>query len=258
MSVDAHERKARRAKLTLIGLGTLVGAALVGGGVTAVLVIGDESGSTSAKPSSSATPAPSKSSDETEPKRFTPATGQKKRLVAPSGQKDGVSIGFPRTARGAVSAAVYFWEEYAWLDDQKARQQLEVVTSPDAVGYIDDMISEVRTTREEAGLPPSGPAPGQITFTTNVNAVRATSMDNTGNVVQVWMEYDRYGTPADGGADENPLKGEMSDLIVKWQDGQWKLTNEPRYWKQRSFPVSYEPDSTHAWADLWQQVQRAD
>ncbi|ATW51441.1 hypothetical protein CGZ69_30015 [Streptomyces peucetius subsp. caesius ATCC 27952] len=38
-------------------------------------------------------------------------------LVAPTGQKNGVSTGFPHTAMGAMSAAVYFHEEYAWLDD---------------------------------------------------------------------------------------------------------------------------------------------
>ncbi|MER5555971.1 hypothetical protein ABT001_30605 [Streptomyces sp. NPDC002793] len=257
--MSALDRKARRAKFTLIGLGALVGAVLVGGGVSAFLLLGGEetASSTSGKPSASASPSPTQSSTGSS-KRYTPATGQKATLVGPTGHKNGVSIGFPHTANGAISAVVSFWEEYAWLDDTQARQQLAVVTSPDAVGYIDEQISEVRKLREGAGLPPSGPAPAQITFTTDVHAVRATSLDDTGDVVQVWMSYDRYGTPADGGPDKDPLKGEADDLIVRWQDGQWKLTNEPKYWSKRSFPVAYDPDSSYAWQDGWSQVRRAD
>ncbi|TLQ39028.1 hypothetical protein FEF34_40115 [Streptomyces marianii] len=161
-----------------------------------------------------------------------------------------------------MSAAVYFWEEYAFLDDQQARRQLEVVTSPDATGYIDEQISEVRKLREGAGLPPSGPAPAGVTFTTSVEAVRVTSVDvpglPLGDVVQVWMHYDRYATGPDGGADDNPLKDETDDLFLKWQDGAWKLTNEPDVVKRGSFPVAYFPESPHAWRDGWKQVKRAD
>ncbi|MYZ33634.1 hypothetical protein GT002_00450 [Streptomyces sp. SID4917] len=143
-----------------------------------------------------------------------------------------------------------------------ARQQLEAVTSPDATGYIDEQISEVRKLREGANLPPSGPAPAGLTFTTSVEAATSKSLiapgDKPGDVVQVWMHYDRYATAPDGGSDDDPLKDQTDDVIVKWQDGGWKLTNEPKYWKQRYFPVSYAPDSPYATQDGWVQVQHAD
>ncbi|MER6614901.1 hypothetical protein [Streptomyces xantholiticus] len=261
--MDAHERKARRAKLTLIGLGTLVGAALVGGGVTAFLVLGgdESSGSASGKPSATAKPSPSNSSNKGTGKAMTPEKGQKIKLAAPTGQKNGASTGFPHTSIGATSAAVYFHEEYAWLDDQKARQQLEVVTSPDATGFIDEQISEVRRLREGVGLPPSGPAPVGLTFTTTVEAVRGRTIRTSdvpfGDVVHVWLSFDRYATGPDGGPDKDPLKGDATDYVLKWQDGAWKLTNEPKHWNKRTFPVAYDKDSPYAWDDGWWQVRRA-
>lgn len=192
---------------------------------------------------------------------MTPEKAQKIKLVAPTGQKNGVSIGFPHTAIGAMSAAVYLHEEYAWLDDQKARQQLEVVTSPDAPGFIDDQVSEIRKMREGVGLPPSGPAPVGLTITTTVEAVRAKTIlapdMKRGDVVHVWLSFDRYATGPDGGPDEDPLKGDTTDYILKWQDGAWKLTNEPKYWNKRTFPVAYDKDSPYAWRDGWWQVRRA-
>ncbi|MEW1723857.1 hypothetical protein [Streptomyces sp. NPDC093109] len=260
------DRKARRAKLRLAGIGVLAGAVLTAGviGVVVALDDDDEPKAPSAGPTaSSAKPSPSGSgkgglwNPEMTPEKANTLT-----LSVPTGQKGGASTGFPHNAKGAVSAAVYFWEEYAFLDDQKARQQLEAVVSPDAAGYIDEQISEVRKTRETAGLPPSGPAPAGITFTMNVNAARSTSIivdgDTPGDVVQVWMDYDRYATGPDGGSDNDPLKGEAQDFIVKWQDGGWKLTNEPKYWKKRSSPVAYAPDSPYATQDGWVQVQHAD
>lgn len=77
-------------------------------------------------------------------------------------------------------------------------------------------------------------------------------------VVQIWMNYDRYATTPEKPTDDAPLKGEDVDYILKWQNGQWKFTNEPKYWKKRSFPAAYFPDSPYAWDDGWVQVRHAD
>jgi hypothetical protein len=130
--------------------------------------------------------------------------------------------------------------------------------SPDAAGYIDEQISEVRKMREGANLPSSGGTPAGITFTTTVNAVRGKSLTPDGEVVQIWMNYDRYATTPEKATDDAPLKDEDVDYILKWQNGQWKFTNEPQYWKKRSFPAAYFPDSPYAWDDGWVQVRHAD
>ncbi|MFF6815205.1 hypothetical protein ACFZAG_35770 [Streptomyces sp. NPDC012403] len=251
------DSKTRRARLTLAGIGILAVGVLVGGGVTAAVVLGDDD-SRGGRPSPKPTAAPAKPNGSQQ-SEMTPDKARKFKLQVPTGQKDGLSTGFSDGPVGAISTAVYFWEEYAFLDDQKARQQLEAIVSSEAEGYVDEQVSEVRKLREEVGLPPSGGTPAGITFSTTVNAVRATSLAGTGgNVVQIWMNYDRYATKADGSPDDEPLKDEDTDLLLKWQDGAWKITNEPEYREKRSFPRAYFPDSHVSWSDGWQQVRHAD
>ncbi|WP_331743919.1 hypothetical protein OH809_44130 (plasmid) [Streptomyces sp. NBC_00873] len=261
--MDTHDLTARRAKLTLAGLAVLVAAGLAAGGVAAYSLFGnDRSSQPHAGSSTTAKPAPSGSASEKSGAAMTPEKGKKVPLSVPTGQKDGVSTGFPHNYVGAISAAVYFWEEYAFLDDQKGRQQLTAVVSPDATGYVDEQISEVRKMREGANLPPSGGTPAGITFTTTVNAVRVRTLTSSelprGDVIHIWMNYDRYATTPEKSTDDDPLKGEDIDFIVKWQGGAWKLTNEPAYWKQRTFPVAYFPESPYAWRDMWWQVRHED
>ncbi|MFI5773666.1 hypothetical protein ACIA74_35160 [Streptomyces sp. NPDC051658] len=256
--MDTHDRSARKARLTLAGLAVLAAAGLVGGGVVAYSLLGnDDSEKGAAAPTATARPGPS-ATGSSGGGRMTPEKAKKITLRVPTGQANGVSTGFPHSPGGAVSAAVYFWEEYAWLDDQKARQQLEAVTSPDATGYIDQQISEIREGREAINLPSSGGTPAGLTVTTTVNAVRGKSLTPDGEVVQIWMNYDRYATTPEKATDDAPLKGEDVDYILKWQNGQWKFTNEPQYWKKRSFPAAYFPDSPYAWDDGWVQVRHAD
>ncbi|MFH9575587.1 hypothetical protein ACH4MG_34245 [Streptomyces sp. NPDC017454] len=253
------DSKTRKARLTLAALGILVAGALVGGGVTAATVLGgDDARPSRPSPSTSPTTAGPSTPSDGRQAAMTPDKARKLVLEAPAGQTGGLSNGFSEGPVGAISTAVHFWEEYAFLDDQKARQQLEAIVSPDAGGYVDEQVSEVRELREKVGLPPSGGTPAGITFSTTVNAVRATSLTGTeGKVVQVWMNYDRYATQEDGSPDDEPLRDEDTDLLLKWQDGTWKITNEPEYEEKRSFPRAYFPDSNVSWADGWQQVRHA-
>jgi hypothetical protein len=255
----ASDDKIRRARLMLAGFGVLAAGGLIGAGVmTATYLGGEDDGKPAARTTVAPTRSAPRASHDPRQDTMTPEQAPKLKLEVPTGQRDGLSTGFSNGPVGAISKAVYFWEEYAFLDDHKARQQLEAITSPDAEGYVDKMISEVRSVREGAGLPPSGGVPSGITFSASVNAVRATSMDTTGLVMQIWMNYDLYATLPDGRPSGEPYKDQDKDLILKLQDGSWKLTNEAKYWKKRNFPVAYFPDSNVSWKDNWQQVRHAD
>ncbi|MFF4010618.1 hypothetical protein [Streptomyces sp. NPDC001717] len=252
--------KARRARFVLAAVVVAVAALLVAGGFAAATLMRDDSKSrVDAGPGASAgVPAP-QSTQASSGGLMTPEKGKKWKLDKPTGHKDGVAVGFPASPGGGISAVVYFWEEYAWLDDEKAAQQLTAVASKDSPGYVDKRVSEIRRMREVLGLPPSGGISADINFTTTVNAARATTVHApglpVGEVMQVWVSYDRYATGPKGGRDENPLRGDMVDFVVKWQDGAWKFTDE--FESLRSFPVAYEPDSPYAWKDQWVQVRHA-
>ncbi|MFF4456769.1 hypothetical protein [Streptomyces goshikiensis] len=259
MSVDSSNgRKARKARLVLAVIVVAVAALLVAGGFTAATLMRDdakEMPQAEARPSASE-PAPASPGADG---LMTPDKGKKTELPKPTGHKDGVSTGFPGSPRGGISAVVHFWEEYAWLDDEKAHQQLNAVVSKDSPGFVDKRVSGIRTMREGIGLPPSGGIPADITFTTAVHAARATTVKApglpVGDVMQVWLSYDRFATGPKGGRDENPLRGETVDFVVKWQNGAWKFTDE--FEALRSFPVAYEPTSPFAWKDGWVQVRHA-
>lgn len=262
MSRD-RERRTRRARLTLAGLAVLAAAALAGGGYGVAVLLNEDRGAgvPAAKSPASGTPAPGPSGVPSGAElEKTPEKGHKMTLFKPTGHANGVATGFKYSPVDAVSAAVYWWEEYAWLDDQKARQQLEAVVSPDATGYVDQEVSKVRKLREQVGLPPSGGTTSSVTFTTSVHAARMYSLpvegEKPGAVVEVWMSYDRYATGPDGAPDKAPLKDQVTSVILRWQGGMWRLTNQPGYVKHATTPVSYLPDSPYAWRDGWRQVQR--
>ncbi|MGW5851787.1 hypothetical protein ACWFQ8_28235 [Streptomyces sp. NPDC055254] len=251
------EPAARRARLVLVAAalsGAVVCVGLGFAGATLFGGAGSDDRPPVVVPTGGGTSAPV---PDGEP--MTPEKAKKITLPAPTGQKDGVST-FTSDI-GPIPRAVYFWEEYAWLDDYKARQQLEAVTSPGAVGYVDEQISEIRKLREGLGLPPSGGVPPGLTLTTAVHAVRAASIPapgrEPGSVVQIWMSYDRYATGPDGGPDKHPLRGEADDLVLAREaDGTWKLTDQ--YDGLRTFPVAYVAESPIAWDDGWVQVRHAE
>ncbi|MFD4145278.1 hypothetical protein [Streptomyces goshikiensis] len=259
MSVDSSSGlKARRARLILAAIVIAVAALLVAGGFTAATLMRDDpKGKSQAEASPSASALAPASSGASSVGPMTPEKGKKIVLSPRTGQKDGVSTGFPASPVGGISAAVYFWEEYAWLDDEKARQQLTAVASKDAPAYVDKRVSEIRTMREALGLPPSGGVPADVSFSTAVHAARAKTLNApglpVGHVMQVWLSYDRFASGPKGGRDENPLRGDMVDFIVKWQDGAWKFTDE--FDSLGDFPIAYEPTSRFAWTDGWAQVR---
>ncbi|MET8129371.1 hypothetical protein ABZV67_36155 [Streptomyces sp. NPDC005065] len=259
--MSGYEHSVRRARLTL-GATALIATVVIGAlAALAYVLLGDGgSGGTGAASALPAATEPTSHRPTTATVRpvMTPEKAEKVVLDVPTDQKDGVSTGFAHTTTGALSTAVYFWEEFAFLDDAKARQQLKAVVASDSADYVDHQISEVRRLREAAGLPPSGGTPAGITFSTAVNAARPRSLDTKGDVVQVWLNFDRYATKSDGGSDDSPFRDEDTSLVLRWQGGSWRLSDDTAWRDELSYPVTYSPTSTHAWLDGWVQVRHAD
>ncbi|MGW1765032.1 hypothetical protein ACWCQL_13275 [Streptomyces sp. NPDC002073] len=170
-----------------------------------------------------------------------------------------MSTGFADTIRGATSAAVYWWEGFAWLDTAKAEQQLTTLTARGSEDYIEEQLAEIRKTRAGLGMPPSGGTTGDVQLTSSVEAARyhvvPVKGERRGSVVEIWLSYSRYANRPDGSSVTAPLEHQVVPLILKWESGAWRLANEPQYLALRSYPRAYDPDSPYAWRDGWVRVR---
>ncbi|MER5780305.1 hypothetical protein ABT104_01060 [Streptomyces mobaraensis] len=250
-----YRKNARRARIRLSIIAVAVVALLVGG---VLLLTGGGESSKKESPSAAKTPtSPSPSPSRLVLGRsgnWTPATARHMKVPRSRGVKDGVSVGFHRGSIGALMAAVRHQQELDILDDSIARRQMEAIVSRDSKESVDKYVSQVRKTREKAGLPPSGGTPAGVTFTTQVKAARMRSVTDDGNVLEVWMAYDQYASLPGKATDEDPLKDQTTHVIYKWEGDDWKLTEEPKYVKETSYPHAWDPDSRYAWADDWRLV----
>ncbi|OEV13230.1 hypothetical protein AN218_04520 [Streptomyces nanshensis] len=153
---------------------------------------------------------------------------------------------------GATSAAVAHQEELEVLDDGLARQQLQDIAADEAT--VRSGVSDVRRAREQAGLPPSGGPPSGLSVTTTVKAARTRSLDTTGDVIEVWLVYDRHAQTEDEQNDKDPLTDEMTSTVYTWDQGDWRLTTAKRWTSHGTYPRAYDPSSPYAWLDGWREV----
>ncbi|MGW1819085.1 hypothetical protein ACWCQM_36680 [Streptomyces sp. NPDC002125] len=248
----AYDGKARKARLRLALIGVaIVGTLGVGGALGVMTLKADEP---EAKASRDASPGGTASSAPPANRALTPAEASRVPVLKPKSNTDGIGTGFEHSALGATSAAISYWEDLDVLDDVIARKQWTAIAASDSPKTIDKGVTEVRKIREGVGLPPSGGTPDGITFSTNVTAALTRSLDTSGDIVNVWMVFDRYATIRDKGADDNPLKDEVTNLVLKWDGGDWKVTTDPQYTSEVNGPHAYDPASTYAWADGWRVV----
>lgn len=245
----------RRARIRLVLAGAGVLGVLAAGGA---LVVDSVTGEETNQPVGSGDRAPSPSPGATSGRKLTPASGRAMPLVDAKGSdRSGVSTGFPHTSLGAVSAAVAHQEELDLLDDDLARRQLKAIAVPGS-GTISRGVSQVRRTRERAGLAPSGGPPAGVSITTDVKAVRSRTLDDVGDVTEVWLVLDRYAQVKDEATDEAPLKDEATSVIYAWHDGDWRRTSAKRWTEKGTYPRAYDPDSPYAWRDGWREVRSDD
>ncbi|GHH54901.1 hypothetical protein [Streptomyces candidus] len=248
------DSKARRARLRLILMGTVAVAVLTTGGVLGVMTLNADNDDLKQDAKASPSTAPTSGSTPSASKEFVPANAPSIPRLKPASDAAGIGTGFEHSSLGATSAAISYWEDLDLLDDVIARKQWTAIAAKTSPGTIDQGVTEVRKVREGIGLAPSGGTPDGITFSTNVKAALTRSLDTTGDVVNVWMVFDRYATIRDKGADENPLKDEITNLVLKWEGNDWKVTTEPQYTAKVKGPRAYDPASKFAWAAGWRTV----
>ncbi|MFD7495625.1 hypothetical protein ACFV8T_24935 [Streptomyces sp. NPDC059832] len=238
-----NDGKVRKNRLRLLAIGAAAGATLAVGGILVVTsIMGDDS-----RPQLDARTSPSPEGDKpSEPpgQEFTPATARARALLQPDSTAEGIGTGFEHSALGAASAAVSYWQGFDLRDEEIARKQWTAVTSKGSPETIDRGVSGL------VGAPDWGEVPNEGSAV--VKAILERSLNGSGDVVVVWMVYDRL---AAGGHGES-LEDETTYLILKWEDGDWKVTEEPQYATRVGGPRAYHPDSKWAFSDGWRRVAR--
>ncbi|MDQ0794869.1 hypothetical protein [Streptomyces sp. B1I3] len=235
--------KVRTHRLRLLAIGTAAGAALAVGGILAVTsAMGDDprpqaDGKTSTSPGGDKSSVP-------QGQEFTPATARAVALLPADSTAEGIETGFEHSALGAASAAVSYWEDFDLRDEAIAREQWTEVTSKDSPETIDRGVSGL------VGAPTWGDVPNEGSAV--VKAILQRSLNDSGDVVVVWMVCDRLAAGGEGAS----LEDETTHLILKWEDEDWKVTEEAQYATRAGGPRAYHPDSKLAFSEGWRRVAR--
>ncbi|MCC9707975.1 hypothetical protein E4N62_23580 [Streptomyces sp. MNU76] len=243
----SNDSRARKHRLRLLAIGVVAGAALAVGGILAFTsIIGGNT-----QPQTDAKPSPSSDGDKSSAppgrgQEYTPATARPVSLFKPKSSAKGIGTGFEHSSLGAESAAVSYWQDFDLTDEVIAREQWTAVTSEDSPETIDRGVSGTVGEPFLIAVPKDGK--------TVVKALLSRSLDDSGEVIAVWMFYDRLVPSGEESADNKSLKGETTYLIVKWENGDWKVTEEPQYKTKVRGPRSYHPDSKWAFAAGWRRV----
>ncbi|MFF7601202.1 hypothetical protein [Streptomyces mirabilis] len=245
--LDPNDGKARKHRLRLLAIGAVAGAALAGGGILAVtsMVGGNPHSQTDAKPSPSAD-GDRTSEPTSQGQQFTPATARSIPVLKPKSNANGIGTGFEHSSLGAISAAVSYWQDFDLRDEVIARKQWTSVISEDSPETIDRGINGA------VGLSPAGGTSNGGSAV--VKAALERGLNDSGDVIVVWMVYDRLAASGDGGVDDKALTDETTYLILKWEDGDWKVTEQPEYKTKVHGPHAYHPDSKWAFMDGWRRV----
>ncbi|MEE1805627.1 hypothetical protein [Streptomyces sp. BE133] len=235
-----NDSNVRKHRLRLLATGAAAGVVLAVSGILAVTsIMGDDT-----LPQTDAKTSPSPEGNKSSEPPRTPATARAVALPQPDSTAEGIGTGFEHSARGAAAAAVSYWQDFDLRDEAIARKQWAAVTSKDSPETIDRGVSGL------VGEPTWGEVPNKGSAAVKAFLIR--SLNDSGEVVVVWMVYDRLAVGVDG----ESLEDETTHLILKWEDGYWKVTEEPQYATRVHGPRSYHPDSKYAYSEGWRRVAR--
>lgn len=163
---------------------------------------------------------------------------------------NGISVGYPHTEIGAVSAAVeYLSQACSTLDSDRAAAIGRLVGDGAPGASPDDFAQGPVNTRRYLGLPLSGPLPANASVVLGPVAfqLRDTTADRSLVLLLGYLTT------------SSPQKGMLSRLGVfpvrmVWQDEDWKITRLADTTDYR--PLTTQPGSLHATDLGWREMTR--
>jgi hypothetical protein len=145
------------------------------------------------------------------------------RVVPGAEEADGVSVGYPRTLIGAVSAAVAFTPAIlSTLDPARAAEVMRMVADPSFPQGPAQVAEGVTGIRESLGLAASGPVPHGVSWV--VSPVECQVRDIGTDRVTVLLLVDLISTVPGAGT---VTRVSVFAVAVHWAAGNWKVLPTP-------------------------------
>lgn len=223
----------------------IVAAAAVGVVLVVALVVWALTRSTTGTPnaSPSGSPPPAASGAVQLP------TGALK-LIKGERTVEGISVGYPHTMPGAVSAAAeYLTQVLSNLDEQRARQIATVIADPSFADAQDYMGKGPANLRKTLGLPTTGPVPSGASLTFGPAAYQL--RDATPDTVTVLILAYLTSTTPDG-----QIKSTVGAYPAElhWDGTDWKVLKPGAATAADYTGLVAQPGTAEAAAKGWQEL----
>ncbi|GAA2522500.1 hypothetical protein [Pilimelia columellifera] len=168
------------------------------------------------------------------------------RLVHGKRTRNGIAVGYPHSAAGAVSAAIEYWAQLgSTLDPDRARKIGDTIAADDFEDAGDYLARGPSNSRRKLGLPTSGPLPEGSTMTLSPAAYQLRDQSDD-HMTVLLLSYLTTTTPSSGVLN----RVGVFPIELAWQ-GDWRMRrpsgNDGDY-----LSLSRTPGSAEATAAGWQ------
>lgn len=161
---------------------------------------------------------------------------------------DGVSVGYPHTTAGAVSAAAEYSAKLgSTLDLDRMRRLAPVVADPSYANAEQKLVEGRISSRKRLGLPETGPVPAGASMTVGPAAfqLRAVTEDSmTVLLLSYLTTVDSNGTIAS--------RAIVQPVEMHWANGDWKLLPPGPASEADYSALATQPGTADAAAKGWQ------
>jgi len=172
------------------------------------------------------------------------------KLVQGSELVNGVSVGYPHSTAGAVSAAVEYMRQIgSTLDPDRAAAVGRLVADPSWPDAPQQLAQGPTATRKQLGLPASGQLPSTASVVLAPVEYQVTSASGNSADVLLLASY-TTSSPGQGIA----TRMGVFPVDVHWSAGDWKVLAPTGNTDYTS--LSAQPDSPDASAKGWQELQQ--
>lgn len=167
-----------------------------------------------------------------------------------SGLVEGISVGYPHTLPGAVSAAVEYWAQHGSnLDPERARTIAQVIADPAWQGASETFANGAVNLQKGLGLQGEGDVPAGYSVALAPAGYQLREPAND-QVLVLLLSYLTTQTPTTG---TKSAVG-VFPALMRWVDGDWKMAEF--HDGDQYVPLARTPNTQEAAAAGWKGLMR--